>query len=246
MFLIVSGRVEVFDVRGGARVSLAHLGPGQCVGEMALIDDRPRSANVEAVEDTLCFLMTRDGFNGLTKRDPEVLWGIVPLIVERLRHADARLAEVAARDAASAVADRPLPIANSESHSVAMVTTVEPPARAPYRRPTAANEWVLVESGDGRSAYRYPVHPRDDSLLAALTHLATASVLLSSSFFLFTTQEMLKLMAQRGSLGTSLRESEQVISSLTSRIQKDMSDASRQMLETVQQPLITILSLFDR
>ena len=40
--------------------------------------------------DTECLLITRDSFNSLTRRDPEILWGIVPLLAERLRHADKR------------------------------------------------------------------------------------------------------------------------------------------------------------
>src|SRR5439155_8195331 len=87
--------VEVFDSRDSHRVALATVGAGKCVGEMSLMDERPRSANVVALEDTDCLLITRDSFNGLTRRDAEILWGIVPMLVERLRHADLRLTGLA-------------------------------------------------------------------------------------------------------------------------------------------------------
>src|SRR5262245_44704107 len=94
MYLIVSGRVEVFDARDGGRVTLATLDAGKVVGELSLMDARPRSAYVEAMDDTECLLITRDSFNTLTRRDPEILWGIVPLLADRIRDADRRLAEL--------------------------------------------------------------------------------------------------------------------------------------------------------
>src|SRR5437870_8324910 len=50
MFVIKSGLVEVFDTRDSHRVALATVGAGKCVGEMSLMDERPRSANVVALE----------------------------------------------------------------------------------------------------------------------------------------------------------------------------------------------------
>jgi CRP-like cAMP-binding protein len=227
MFLVVSGSVEVFDTAGGVRVSLAHLGPGQCVGEMSLIDDRPRSANVEAAEDTHCFLMTRDSFNGLTRRDPEVLWGIVPLIVERLRHADARLAEIATRSAAASVAQPP-------------AAADEPGARRPARTST------IVPGSAIDAELEAANRSNEESLLSALTELSTASFLMSSSAFLLGTQEVLQWLWPGNSVGQRLRRSEQVISSLTSSLQENMNGASKRLLDVAQGPLASIKSLFDR
>lgn len=49
-YLIESGRLEVLLERDGAPRTLAILGPGELVGEMALVDNAPRTANVRAIE----------------------------------------------------------------------------------------------------------------------------------------------------------------------------------------------------
>lgn len=52
-FLIESGAIRVHTERGGERVVLGELGPGDLLGEMAIIDASPRSATAEAVMPTL-------------------------------------------------------------------------------------------------------------------------------------------------------------------------------------------------
>jgi CRP-like cAMP-binding protein len=57
-FVIVHGAVEV-SLRGR---TLANLGPGEVVGEMALMDGEPRSATVVALEDTKTLVASRLDF----------------------------------------------------------------------------------------------------------------------------------------------------------------------------------------
>jgi CRP/FNR family transcriptional regulator, cyclic AMP receptor protein len=93
-FVISSGKVEA--VRGadtdGAQ-TLATFGPGDFFGEMALFEGFPRSATVKAVEDTECLAMTRWDFMAELKNHPEIAVGMLPILVRRLREADARLSE---------------------------------------------------------------------------------------------------------------------------------------------------------
>lgn len=94
MFIILSERAEVFDEQNSRKILLAMLESGNSVGEMSLIDDQPRSANAGVLEDTECLLLTRDSFNRLGKRNAEILWGIVPLLlVERLRNSNGKFWE---------------------------------------------------------------------------------------------------------------------------------------------------------
>jgi CRP-like cAMP-binding protein len=58
-FLVISGRVEIFITRDGRQVNLAERGPGEIVGEMAILDRGPRSASARAIED--CELVVIDG-----------------------------------------------------------------------------------------------------------------------------------------------------------------------------------------
>ncbi len=85
LFLIISGSVEIFKGDGDERVSLAMVGPNDLLGEMALIDDLPRSASAVSLQPTECLLITRDGFKTLVKKDLEIVWSLVPELVERIR-----------------------------------------------------------------------------------------------------------------------------------------------------------------
>lgn len=51
MYLVVEGKAKVVHRRGDKQVQLATLAPGDFFGELALVDEGPRSANVEALED---------------------------------------------------------------------------------------------------------------------------------------------------------------------------------------------------
>lgn len=59
-YIIESGRVSVSIVRNGANIPLAERAPGELFGEMAIIDQKPRSATTTALEDCTFLLMTKD------------------------------------------------------------------------------------------------------------------------------------------------------------------------------------------
>lgn len=83
-FLIQSGEVRVFAAHGDREVELAHLGPGQIVGEMALLFEEKRTASVQALEDTTVILITRMVLEEkLRKSDPTVR-AIVPMLMNRI------------------------------------------------------------------------------------------------------------------------------------------------------------------
>jgi CRP-like cAMP-binding protein len=91
LFLITSGSVEIFKGDGNERVSLATVGPGDLLGEMALIDEQPRSASAVSLQPTECLLITRDGFRTLVKKDLEIVWALVPELVERIREQQGKI-----------------------------------------------------------------------------------------------------------------------------------------------------------
>ena len=103
LFVLVSGRVEVFKRQGDQRISLAVLTDGDVLGEMALLDDQPRSASAVALASTECLLLSRDRFRLLVKRRPPVAWPIVPALALRIRDLQQRL--LAAENSAQHDAD---------------------------------------------------------------------------------------------------------------------------------------------
>ena len=90
LFVITSGRAEVFKGKGADRIVLGAMEEGDVLGEIALIDDQPRSASAVAQTATECLLLTRDSFETLVKTEPEIAWCIVPTLAAKVRELHAR------------------------------------------------------------------------------------------------------------------------------------------------------------
>jgi serine/threonine protein phosphatase PrpC len=92
LYVIVAGTVSV---RRGDR-ELTQLGPGAHFGEMALVNDAPRSATVVALEPMDLLVVARADMMGLMRVDPvlavKILWTLVQALSTRLR--DATTAEL--------------------------------------------------------------------------------------------------------------------------------------------------------
>jgi CRP/FNR family transcriptional regulator/CRP/FNR family cyclic AMP-dependent transcriptional regulator len=81
LLLVVEGKVEIR--KGGKKV--ATTGPGGFFGEMTVFDDKPRSADVVAVEPTKCFGITNWSFIPVLRSNPNIAIGIIRELVRRLR-----------------------------------------------------------------------------------------------------------------------------------------------------------------
>jgi N-acyl-L-homoserine lactone synthetase len=91
-YLVVDGEVIVSVERGGpggrAAFELATLGPGQLFGELALLTDRVRTANVIAATEVDLMVLEREVFRRELVRRPEMLPAILEQLADRLAHAD--------------------------------------------------------------------------------------------------------------------------------------------------------------
>jgi len=85
------GRVEVTKEVAGKRVQLAQIYPGETFGEMSMIDDKPRSASVTALEDTEVRVIPRDEFFEAFRTNPDVAAQVLRTLMERLRDASATI-----------------------------------------------------------------------------------------------------------------------------------------------------------
>lgn len=115
LFMIRKGRVKV-SILGddGREVILSLLGPGDFFGEMALLDDEPRSATAIAGEDCELLTLTRAEFNGLRAQSPEIVDGLVHVLANRLRRANQQISTLALLDVAGRVARVVLDMAREE------------------------------------------------------------------------------------------------------------------------------------
>ena len=92
-YRIEEGLLKVMMVsRSGTERILAFLGPGAIVGELSIIDGRPRSASVVAVRDSTLSFLGRAAFEAFAQQHPEIYKSLVTLLSTRLRETDAVVA----------------------------------------------------------------------------------------------------------------------------------------------------------
>lgn len=96
MYLIMSGAVRISrEVPGMGEEALAVLRPGNYFGEMALIDDSPRSADAKAHETTEVFVIRKEDLEDLLFVDRDLaydlLWNLVRTLSGRLRETNDKM-----------------------------------------------------------------------------------------------------------------------------------------------------------
>ncbi len=96
-FIIRSGRVEVVQDHAGTVERIGELRSGDVFGEMALLDEFPRSATVRALEPTTCLGIQRWHFRGILESHPQIALALLPVLTRRLRAAEAHSHEAAAK-----------------------------------------------------------------------------------------------------------------------------------------------------
>jgi CRP-like cAMP-binding protein len=94
LYAIQSGRVKVTKHGAGGERDIREMGPGESFGEISLLDDRPRSATITAVEPTTCVLLDKSQFLAEIRTFPDMALAILPVVVGWLRQADTRIAEL--------------------------------------------------------------------------------------------------------------------------------------------------------
>jgi signal transduction histidine kinase len=86
VYVIKNGQVEISGVvNRGARRVFSQIGPGGLLGEMAVIEHRPRSATATAVKDTTAYFIPRGELLSLIERSPGLAFSVLQVISQRLR-----------------------------------------------------------------------------------------------------------------------------------------------------------------
>lgn len=88
LYIIARGRVHVERDSGPGTAALSRLEPGDFFGELALIEDHPRTATVIADEETECLLFVVWEFRALLKEHPEMAFPIMNALIARLHRAE--------------------------------------------------------------------------------------------------------------------------------------------------------------
>ena len=86
MFTIISGSAEaVLETTDGNKIVVNTFGPGNFFGEVAMLDDGPRTASVIATQETECLVLTRSDFIAVMHNDAEMATEIAVALAKRLR-----------------------------------------------------------------------------------------------------------------------------------------------------------------
>ena len=115
VFFIISGRVKVtLYGEEGREIVLAILNEGDMFGEMSIIDDKPRSANVEAVQDLMCLVVTKGAFLDYMSRHHKVYMRFFAYLTGRLREATRKIGGLALLDVCGRIAHTLLGMAKAK------------------------------------------------------------------------------------------------------------------------------------
>jgi CRP/FNR family cyclic AMP-dependent transcriptional regulator len=105
LYILISGRIKVFmSDLDGKEVILAILGPNEFVGEMGLIDNSPRSANVVALEPCEVVCISKPDFKRCLADNFDMAMTVMRGLVKRLRDADNQIGSLALMDVFGRVA----------------------------------------------------------------------------------------------------------------------------------------------
>ncbi|HOT93204.1 MAG TPA: cyclic nucleotide-binding domain-containing protein [Anaerolineae bacterium] len=86
LFIIASGQAEAVRERAdGIRSVVNRFGPGDFFGEMALLDNGPRTASVIATEPTRCLVLVQWDFIAMLREEPDMAIIVLQALAQRFR-----------------------------------------------------------------------------------------------------------------------------------------------------------------
>jgi len=106
MFIIQSGKIEVYLSTPKGEKSLAFFGPGDFFGEMAIIDKAPRSTNARAADETRLILLDERTFDLHVQSNPAIVRKIMKNMSNRIRDMNQQVANLLIKDVNRRIANR--------------------------------------------------------------------------------------------------------------------------------------------
>lgn len=95
LYIISEGKVKItHGTPEGQEALLAILGTGDFFGELALLDDAPRSATAVAMERTQALTLHRDEFLNFLGKNPEFADHVMRTLAQRIRHLNDQISDV--------------------------------------------------------------------------------------------------------------------------------------------------------
>jgi CRP-like cAMP-binding protein len=101
MYIIQSGKVKISRRIRGVEKTLATLEKGEFFGEMAILNDKPRSAAAETIEDCEMLVIDRKTFDALIRGNAEIAVRFIKRLADRLRETNDQMESLMIKDSTS-------------------------------------------------------------------------------------------------------------------------------------------------
>ena len=98
MYIIQTGRVKISKRIRGVEKTLATLEKGEFFGEMAILNDKPRSATAETLEDCDMLVIDRKTFEALIRGNSEIAVRFIKRLADRLRETNDQMEALMIKD----------------------------------------------------------------------------------------------------------------------------------------------------
>jgi CRP-like cAMP-binding protein len=140
MFIIAAGKVKVVLYgENGKEITLTFFKRGDFFGEMSLLDEQPRSANVITTENSTLMILKRDAFFKHLASSPTTAVNVLTELSRRLRKADEIIGNLALLDVYGRVARLMMDLAETDGEAVEEGTLIR-------KRPTQQDIASMVNS----------------------------------------------------------------------------------------------------
>lgn len=142
IYVIRDGLVEIAHVAGDQAIRLfSKFGPGEIFGEMAVIEDLPRSATITAAKETRVYFIPREEIRALLQRSPALSFELLQGISRRLRDFNQRhLSEIVEAERLAALGNFARSIVHDLKTPLAVIGMATEIMSAPNTRPEMRSE----------------------------------------------------------------------------------------------------------
>ncbi|MCB1175254.1 MAG: cyclic nucleotide-binding domain-containing protein [Leptospiraceae bacterium] len=119
LYILQAGRLKITKMVDGQEVMLAVLQPGDIFGEMAILDNKPRTATAILAEEATMLAINKANFEGMVQAQPQLATKLITLLSERIWTAYRQLANLMISEAIGRLYDTMLTLAEKQHARIA-------------------------------------------------------------------------------------------------------------------------------
>ena len=119
MYVIQSGKVKITKEIRGEEQTLATLGDGEFFGEMAILNNKPRSASATVMEESKMLVIDPKTFEAMIRGNTEIAVRMIKKLSQRLQEADHQIESLMMKDSNSRVVHTLTRMADTQGKQVA-------------------------------------------------------------------------------------------------------------------------------